>query len=191
MIFTAPVSSANEYALTVFTGYRGSDSLKAELTDELVELDGASSFGLILSMKRDRVSTYDLYFSRQDTVLRAGSAGVAGSPLGLRIDYLHLGGTVDYELDGFNTFTTGGLGLARISPANVIFGTETKWSFSLGGGLKFPMTENTGLRLEGRVLGITTSGDRRILCANGQCEAQFEGSVFLQYEISAGLSITF
>jgi hypothetical protein len=189
--FTATISSANEYAFTPLAGFRTSDSLEEEISETTIDVDETSSFGFILSMNRDRISTYDLYFSRQDTKLLPRSATVPGASLGIRVDYFHLGGTVDYEADKLHPFATGGLGIARISPANEIFGTETKFSFSLGGGLKVPFSENIGLRFEGRALGITTGGDRTILCANGKCEARFEGSLFLQFEASVGLSIAF
>jgi len=195
VLFAAPISYANDYAVTAFTGFRASDSLEGEdeATGEIfnVDVDETSSFGFILSMRRDRVSTYDLYFSRQDTELLSRSAGVLEDPLDIRIDYFHVGGTVDYEADKLRPFATGGLGIARISPANDIFGTETKFSFSLGGGVKVPITENVGVRIEARALGVTTSGDRRIFCSNGQCLVQFEGSLFLQYEASIGLSVAF
>ncbi|MCK5394631.1 MAG: outer membrane beta-barrel protein [Gammaproteobacteria bacterium] len=195
-LLMAPISNADkypytDYAFTPFAGFRISDSLEDELMEETIDVDETSSFGFILSMRRDRLATYDLYFSRQDTAIIPRSAGVAGTPLDIRIDYFHLGGTVDYEVDKLRPFATGGLGIARISPANDIFGTETKFSFSLGGGVKVPITEKVGLRFEARALGITTSGDRRVLCANGQCVAQFEGSLFLQFEASVGLSIAF
>ena len=185
------MSSAYEYSFTPQVGIRASDSLQDELTDESINIDDTSSFGFILSMRRDRLATYDLYFSRQNTELIPRSAGVPGNPLDIRIDYFHMGGTVDYEVDNLHPFATGGLGIARISPANDIFGTETKFSFSLGGGVKVPINERVGLRFEARALGISTNGDKSILCANGQCVAQFEGSLFLQYEASIGLSITF
>lgn len=190
-VLTASIGNADEYAFTPFAGFRASDSLEDETMEEVVDVDETSSFGFILSMRRDRVSNYDLYFSRQDTRLIPLSAGVPGELLDIRIDYFHLGGTVEYQEDKLHPFATGGLGIARISPANEIFGTETKFSFSLGGGVNVPVTENIDVRFEARALGITTSGDRRILCSNGQCVAQFEGSLFLQYEASLGLSIAF
>jgi len=195
VLLTASISNANDYTITPFTGFRASDSLEGEedATGEIVKVnvDETSSFGFILSMRRDRVSTYDLYFSRQDSKLFSRSADVPEGGLDVRIDYFHLGGTVDYEADKLRPFATGGLGIARISPANDTSGTETKFSFSLGGGVKVPISENVGLRFEARALGITTSGDRRIFCSNGQCLVQFEGSLFLQYEASVGLSIAF
>ena len=88
-------------------------------------------------------------------------------------------------------FATGGMGITRITPSNEVFGSETKFSFSLGGGVKVPITENSGIRFEGRVLGTTTGGDSTIICANGQCVAKFEGSLFLQYEANIGFAIAF
>ena len=83
------------------------------------------------------------------------------------------------------------MGITRITPSNEVFGSETKFSFSLGGGVKVPITENSGIRFEGRVLGTTTGGDSTIICANGQCVAKFEGSLFLQYEANIGFAIAF
>ena len=197
-LLIAPISNANEYAyteyaFTAFTGYRISDSLEDddELTEVHIDIDETSTFGFILSKRRDRLSTYDLYFSRQDTELNTRAAGISGSQLKLRFDYLHIGGTVDYEVDDMHPFATGGLGITRISPANEVFGSETKFSFSLGGGIKVPISENMGVRFEGRVLGTTTGGNGAIICANGQCVAKFEGSLFLQYEANVGLSVAF
>jgi opacity protein-like surface antigen len=188
---TASIGNAYEYSVTPFTGFRVSDSLEEEITEETVDVDETSSFGLILSIRRDRASSYDLYFSRQDTEVSLRSGAASNDPFGIRIDYFHLGGTVEYEEEMLHPFATGGLGIARISPANEVFGTETKFSFSLGGGVMAPISENVRVRIEARALGITISGDRRILCANGQCEAQFEGSLFMQYEANIGLSVAF
>jgi opacity protein-like surface antigen len=197
-LLITPISNANdhaytEYAFTAFTGYRVSDSLEDddELTEDHIDIDETSTFGFILSKRRDRLSTYDLYFSRQDTELDFRTAGTPSDPLKLRFDYFHIGGTVDYEVDDMHPFATGGLGVTRITPANEVFGSETKFSFSLGGGIKVPIAENMGIRIEGRMLGTTTGGDGAILCVNGKCAARFEGSLFLQYEANIGFAIAF
>ena len=182
---------AEEFAFTALTGFRTSDSLEDEISKETIDIDETSSFGFIMSMKRDRNSAYDLYFSRQETDLLPRTAGLPANNVGIRLDYIHIGGTVDYEDDKLYPFATGGLGVTRISATDQNLSTETKFSLSLGGGLKVPITENAGLRFEGRVLGTTTGGDSSILCVNGRCAAEFNGSFFLQFEASLGLSIAF
>jgi len=189
LLLAASISHATDIALTPFAGFRISDSLEDDVTEEAIDLDETSSFGFILSMKRDRMSSYDLLFSRQETDLLANN--VLPNNIGVRIDYIHLGGTVDYEADGLYPFATGGLGITRFSATDQDLSTETKFSMALGGGLKVPLSENVGLRFEGRVYGTVINGDTEILCINGACIAEFNGSLFLQFEANLGLSIAF
>jgi opacity protein-like surface antigen len=97
---------------------------------------------------------------------------------------------VFYDYDKLHPFVSGGLGATHISPANNDFSSETKFSLSIGGGLKFPLSQNIGLRLEARGYGTVVSSGGTILCSGG-CIAKFTGSLFMQFEASAGLSIAF
>jgi opacity protein-like surface antigen len=180
---------AQNYEITPLLGWRTSSSLEDTSTGESIDLDETSSFGIILSMKQKRDTFYDFLFSRQDTELQSSTASAA--PTGVRFDYYHLGGTVYYEHDTLNPFVSGGLGATHISPANDYFSSETNFSLSIGGGLKFPFSRNIGLRLEVRGYGTVVDSDGSILCANGACVAKFKGSLFTQFEASAGLSIAF
>lgn len=184
-----PLANASEYTITPFAGYRISDSLEDEITTEVIDLDETSSFGFLLSTKRDHESSYDFFFSRQDTVLRSTSS--TANSMGVRLDYYHIGGTVNYDANNLHPFTTGGLGFTRISASDQDLSAETKFSLSLGGGLKFPVTDRVGLRFEARALGTAIDGNGSILCTNGGCIAQFNGNFYLQLEVSAGLSIAF
>ena len=131
-------------------------------------------------------TNYDFLFSRQSTELQT----TTGANESLRIDYYQIGGTVFYPQDKLLPFVTGGLGATHISPANDAFSSTTKFSLSVGGGLKFPLSQNIGLRLEARGYGTVVSSGGTILCSGG-CVAKFSGSLFMQFEASAGLSIAF
>lgn len=188
-VTTTSMAHSSEFSITPFAGYRISDSLEDDVTTEVIDLDETSSFGFILSTRRDRQSTYDFYFSRQDTVLQ--STAPAADNMGVRIDYYHIGGTVDYKADNLHPFASGGLGFTRVTASDQDLSAETRLSLSIGGGLKLPVTEDATLRFEGRVLGTAIRGDGSILCANGKCTAMFNGEFFLQFEVNAGLSIAF
>jgi hypothetical protein len=190
LLLASSVSHAADFVVTPFAGFRTSDSLEDDQTEETIDLDEASSFGVILSMRQPRGKSYDLLFSRQDTDLLANNGALTNN-VGVRIDYIHLGGTVDYEADGLYPFATGGLGVTRFSATDQDLSTETKFSMALGGGLKVPLSENVGLRFEGRVYGTVINGDTQILCINGACIAEFNGSLFLQFEANLGLSVAF
>ena len=179
---------AQDYEITPFVGWRTSSSLEDANTGATIDLAETSSFGIILSMKRDKDTNYDFLFSRQSTELQ--SSTTPSNTESLRIDYYQLGGTVFYDYDKLHPFVSGGLGATHISPANNDFSSVTKFSLSVGGGLKFPFTQNVGLRLEARGYGTVVSSGGTILCSGG-CVAKFTGSLFMQFEASAGLSIAF
>ena len=184
-----PVSRAQSYMITPFIGGRTSSSLEEESTGNTVDLKETRSYGLILSLKQDHYKYYDFLFSRQNTELETTS--VPAGTTALRFDYYHIGGTVFYEHEKLNPFITGGLGATRITPAHDAFSSDTRFSLSVGGGLKFPLTPLIGLRLEVRGYGTVIDGSGSILCADGGCVAKFTSSLFTQVEASAGLSIAF
>jgi opacity protein-like surface antigen len=179
---------AQDYEITPFIGWRTSSSLEEEGTGATINLDETGSYGFILSMKKSPDTNYDFLFSRQDTELQSTSTPGTVEPL--RIDYYHLGGTIFYDADKLHPFISGGLGATHITPSNSIYSSETMFSLSVGGGLKFPLTPNIGLRLEARGYGTVISGSGTILCSGG-CVASFNGSLFMQLEALAGMSIAF
>ena len=187
-ISTVNTVNAQEYENTPFVGWRASDSLEEVDTGTTINLDETRSYGLLLSLKQDPDVSYDFLFSRQNTQLQPDSP--TGSTESLRLDYYQIGGTVFYDYDKLLPFVTGGLGATHISPANVAFSSETKFSLSLGGGLKVPLTQHLGLRFEARGYGTVVGSSGAILCSGG-CVVKFNGSLFMQFEASAGLSVAF
>ena len=179
---------AQDFEVTPFIGWRTSSSLEEVNTGATIDLKETDSFGIILSLKKDRETNYDFLFSRQNTELQS-STNPANTE-SIRFDYYHIGGTVFYGDDKLQPFVAGGLGATHISPANDSFSSETKFSLSIAGGLKFPITQHVGLRLEARGYGTVVDSGGTILCSGG-CVAQFKGSLFMQFEASAGLSIAF
>ena len=186
--WTPALAQDHDYEVTPFIGWRTSSSLEEVNTSASIDLDETSSFGIILSMKKDPDTNYDFLFSRQSTELKSSTS--PSNTESLRIDYYQIGGTVFYDYDKFHPFVSGGLGATHISPANGDLSSETKFSLSVAGGLKFPLSQNVGLRLEARGYGTVVSSGGTIMCSGG-CVAQFKGSLFMQFEASAGLSIAF
>lgn len=190
VILFAPLTTAfaQNYEITPFVGWRTSSSLEEETTGATIDLKETDSFGFIASLKKDADTHYDFLFSRQSTELQSSASPTITESL--RIDYYQIGGTVFYDADKLNPFITGGLGATHFSPADNRLSSTTRFSLSVGGGLRFPLSRNVGLRLEARGYGTVVSSGGAILCSGG-CVAQFKGSLFMQFEASAGLSIAF
>ena len=191
LIFNLPitVTYAQNYEITPFAGWRSSSSVEEEATGESVNLDETNSFGLMLSMKQYQDSNYDFLFSRQDTEIQSTTSQNVNTRI--NFDYYHIGGTVFYKQKLLHPFLSGGLGITHISPSNSIFSTETRPSVSIGGGVKLPLMENVGLRLEARGYGTVVDSASSILCSGGGCLIRFKGELYTQFEAIAGVSIAF
>ena len=187
LLTSTPVIAQN-YAATPFVGYRTSSTLENATTSEEIDINETSSFGILLSMKKDATTDYDFLFSRQNADLRQNGLTIPNS--GVRFDYYHFGGTVNYKVDNLRPFVAGGLDATHISPADSAYSSETKFSLSIGGGLKVPFSQHMAARLELRGYGTIVDSSTSILCSGG-CIATFTGSVFWQVEALAGLQLAF
>jgi hypothetical protein len=82
------------YELTPFIGYRLSGDFDIANTNpkQRANLDDHGSFGLAFDVRRDEVSQYELFYSRQEGQLEKNSPL---APLDVNVEYLHNGGTLD------------------------------------------------------------------------------------------------
>ena len=188
--------SSNSYSaeITPLLGYRGGGEFIDETTNEKHTVVSSEIFGLIVSWPAERGKTYELYYSHQSSDLN--SISVDTSPTGtadipLTIDYLHFGGTapISSEKD-LHTFVSGGLGFTYLSPDFSGAQSDLRASFSIGVGLKYPITESIAFRLETRVLATLFNNNSAIFCSGG-CAIKVNGNLFMQGEVFAGLGFSF
>src|ERR1700761_9495492 len=111
-----------------------------------VSLQDHGAFALTTDLDAgDGGSQYELFYSREATSLRGDFATPRTD---LTVEYLQLGGTV-FLSDEFpvKPYLAGGLGISRFSPDGG-FDTDTRFSVSLGMGLKWHVTPHFALRVE-------------------------------------------
>jgi opacity protein-like surface antigen len=185
--------SAYRWQVTPFAGYRMGGDFDLEGIDGQADLENHGSFALAVNLLIDDTSSYELFYSRQETSLESTSPL---APFDLNIDYLHLGGTltVNDELP-ITPYIVGGLGLTRLDPQSGTGSEDTRFSVSLGGGLKMPITDHFGVRLEARGFLTFVNSDSAFFCASGDfggvCAVRVKSDTLFQYELLAGASITF
>ncbi|MCK4675295.1 MAG: hypothetical protein KAT61_05230, partial [Gammaproteobacteria bacterium] len=68
--------------------------------------------------------------------------------------------------------------------------SDLRASFSIGIGLKWPVTKNIALRLETRGLATLFNSNAALFC-NGGCSLSVNGSLFIQTEVFSGLAVRF
>jgi opacity protein-like surface antigen len=181
------------FEVTPFVGFRMGGSFKVDGSDQDADLDDHGSFALALNLRRDEESQYELYYSRQETHLEPDSPL---GPLGIDVEYLHLGGTLDVNDELLlKPYVVGGLGLTRLTPEPGRVSDNTRFSVSLGAGFRVPVSQHFSVRLEARGFLTFVDTDSSVFCssssAGGFCSIRSSGSTFIQYELLAGAAFAF
>jgi opacity protein-like surface antigen len=186
------------WEVTPFAGYRMGGSFDLEdITGAEVaggaDLNDHGSFGLAVGLSVYPGETYELFYSRQETSIEATSPL---APFDLDVEYLHLGGTLvlNEELP-IVPYMMGGLGVTRFSPQTGTGSDDTRFSMSLGAGLRLPVTQNLGVRLEARGYLTFVNSESAFFCASGSfggvCSIRAKTDTLFQFELLAGASFWF
>ena len=181
------------YEITPFVGYRLGGDFDVASSDQHANLDDHGSFALALAVRRDPYSQYELLYTREETQVEKTSSL---APLDVNVEYLHLGGTVDAEVESdfpLHPYILGGLGLTRFTADSG--SDDTRFSVSLGGGLRVPVSPRFSLRFEARGYLTFVDTDSAIFCASGSfggvCSIRSTGSTFIQFDLMAGAAVAF
>ena len=184
------------FEITPWLGYRFGGKFDLDDpptgTSSSVSLDSSSSWGVDLGIYRDRDSYYEILYAQQSTGIDHSDAQLKG--LDVDVSYLHSVGTLlfrDHErVVPWLSLTVG----ATRFDAGGDFGSETKFSWSLGGGIRVPMGDHFAATLGLRGYMTLVDSDTRILCTgNGdvQCLFKTSGTGFYQGEALLGFTATF
>ncbi len=189
--------STSSYSVEIIPllGFRGGGEFVDEAADKKHTLESSEIFGLILSFPYEHGKTFEIYYSHQSTQLNSITttepAPNDSVDIPLTIDYLHFGGTAPIAADkNLQTFVTGGLGFTYLSPDYTGTQSDLRASFSIGVGLRWPITDLISLRLETRGLATLYNNNSAIFCSGG-CAISVNGNLFLQGEVFAGLGFKF
>jgi hypothetical protein len=161
-------------------------------TGDRVSLADHGAFALAADVRADQGSWYELFYSREATDLR-GNFDVPRTDV--TVEYLHVGGTVLLN-DEFQVrpYAVGGLGITRLTPGEP-GSTDTRFSASLGLGLRWPVTRHFSVRLEGRAFVTLVNDSTAIFCRSDEsgllCRIHGNGQTFVQGEFLAGAAFAF
>ena len=190
--FTPTVSHADDIEVTPILGYTFGGGLENSISGNDLDMAEGESFGVILGL-RDKSRTgamYEFLYSRQSTSLKGDGTAFSDDPrFDIDINYFHLGGIYGKEGEALNPYVSGGLGVTHMSPERG--DSETRFSFSLGGGLMIPLSARVGLRLEGRGFGTFFNDRSSIFCVNNSCVVRIRGDLMWQFTAFTGVVFNF
>lgn len=177
--------------LGLFQAYRGGGGFVDEGTGEELDIDESGAVGFHLSVMQTPGRYIEFRYSRQQSELVADGP-FTGNPLfDLDIHYAHVGGAVFYGNQALQPFLAGGMGATYLDPRAQGLDSETRFSLSLGGGVRLHFTERVGMRIEGLGMFTLMDSDTALFCAAGRCALRVDGSGFSQFQLGAGVFLVF
>lgn len=147
--------SAYRFELTPQAQYRFGGTLASEnnsLFSVDLDVNDSAAYGLTFDIPLSSNLQLELLASRQKTELRFDEGLFGGNfdVADIDITYLHAGILVQGGSREVSPFFVASAGATRLNPDVPGADTETRFSVSLGGGVKVFFTDNIGLRFEGR-----------------------------------------
>ncbi|MBP9143880.1 MAG: outer membrane beta-barrel protein [Thermoanaerobaculia bacterium] len=143
------------FELTPTVSYNFGGTLSGEESDFFdfeLEADDSEAFGVTFGIPLSPWAQIELLASRQQTEL-AYDDGLFGGNIGVAdfdVSYYHVGGLFQWGNGQVHPFFVASLGVANLNPDVPGASAENKFSGSIGGGVKIFLTDNIGLRFEGR-----------------------------------------
>jgi opacity protein-like surface antigen len=179
------------FEITPFYGQMGGGKFEdpADSSDRDVASD--SNWGVFLDLNAEVPERqYELLYTQQSTEVEGAT------PLDMDIQYLHIGGIVNFtDVKHAVPYFGMTVGATRFSPDLSGLDEETKISFSAGGGVKIPITDHIGIRFDARafVTLLDTDGDLFCVASNGDttCRISASSDTLLQYHATLGIIAAF
>lgn len=181
-------STAREYVLTVYGGYRSGGSFTDADTEKELELDTSGAISLALDLPYDASRQYQIFFSHQQTdLLLDGALFGGGDTLAMDITYLHFGGTFFFDgVIGTGAYLAAGLGATLLNPAEG-YSNELYPSINVGFGYQWLLGNTLALRAEARGYATLINSSSALFCSGG-CVGYITADAVTQGELMLGLS---
>jgi hypothetical protein len=172
-----------------FAGYQFGGSVWSEPLQREFSFQSGLDYGGSLDLRLGQSWRFEVYYSRQDTELEG--TGLDGAGFEVRVERLMVGFQEEKGEGSVKYFGSILAGATRFSPADSDLSDDTRFSASLGLGVKSFFSESVGLRLEGHVFYTSVEGGGGVFCGAGQCVFTYSGSGIWQGDLAAGLIIAF
>ena len=185
---------AQRVEITPTGGFRFGGSFTEPGTGAALALEDAVAFGARLDVRIAEAAEIELLFSRQPTTLKSDGF-FTGTPLfDVKTDIYHVGGCYLFREPAVRVrpYMVVTMGATRFRPAPSDRDRETRFSASLGGGIRAYLGGHLGFRFEVRGFFTVIQSSSSVFCSSaGTCFAHVAGSELSQGEASGGLILRF
>lgn len=182
------IAGAVDVEISPLLGYRFGGEFTDDTTDEDVDVQESTSYGLAVDVEYAPDRMVEVFYSRQSTEIDDVSPA-----LDLDVEYFQVGGVSEYSMDDYTPYLLGTLGAARFSPDGDV-DSETRFAFTFGGGVKWFFNEHWAAKVEGRAYFTFFDSETQVFCVSSggaTCLFRTSGSMIWQLEASAGVVFRF
>ncbi|HEY6643827.1 outer membrane beta-barrel protein [Povalibacter sp.] len=180
------------FEITPYVGQLTGGEFKDTTDGSDRDVDGDTDFKLFFNINADSPERqYEVIYANQSTQVQGAV------PLDLDIRYLHVGGIVNFtDVQPVIPYFGITIGATKFSPDGPGLDDETKFSASVGTGLKYKFTRNIGLRFDVRAFVTLLDTDGSFFCVSNPstgsgCAIAASGDTFIQYGAGLGLIAAF
>ncbi|MEE9491993.1 MAG: outer membrane beta-barrel protein [Gammaproteobacteria bacterium] len=202
LCLTVPAAWADVLDITPFGGVRyGGEIENVESNDPNQNLDldvdnGDFSYGVIVGIPVYQALKIELIYSHQETQLRANNGFLRPESrfADLDLDYYHVGASWEWKTGKtVHPFVAASLGVTRFEPEGDILDDDSRFSYSLGGGVRFFVMETLALTLSGRFFTTYIDSHDRNNCDDNDnyCYRYRDDDYLTQFETTLGLTFRF
>jgi hypothetical protein len=182
--------------VTPYGAYRFGGNIDVTDSDERFEFLDSPSYGLIVNIRHQANTQWEVLYSRQRSDAEFSDASSGNARIDVETQILQLGGTYQGEGNRVRPYLALTVGGTRINThAAGADESDTFWSGSIGVGLQIRPVDRIGLRLEARAYGTLMDSNTDVFCRTGPnqnvCAAGIDGSLLKQFETIAGIVFRF
>ncbi len=193
-LLAASAAAAQKVEITPFYGFQfgGEFEDRFEADDFAgVDVDEGETWGVFANFALGQAlegGQIELMFAHQDTELQADRLFGPGLAE-LELEYWHVGFLYQWAPGQVRPYMVTSVGATRLDPEGI--SGETKFSWSIGGGLKLMFNDNVGLRLDGRFYSTLVDEDDDVFCDPYDCYAYDDSTYLFQADVKGGIIFAF
>lgn len=174
--------------LTPFVGYRTSIIFPVTQNTQVLSpnliLEARPAYGVAIGLRTNEEDLVEFRWIRQDTHIHLEAVGSSNQKVVLNQflgDFTH-----EYILDNWRTwarpFVMGSVGATQIDEGTISF---TRFTFGLGGGVKFFFNRHLGVRMQAEWLPLVINPAVSAVCGGG-CIVNINATIVSQGEVLVG-----
>ncbi len=176
--------------ISPFAGYMFAGSIATDKGKLNIKND--FNYGVFFDIPVEKTLQAEFWYSRLSTelILEPDTNEPSEKLFDMNVEYFHAGGIYMESLGRFRPFAAITVGATRFDPLDEEYEEDWRFSITVGGGGKYLLTKNIGLRFDWRVLLPVFLSNTTIYCTNGGCIFHIEGgTTVFQAHLTGGIIV--